>query len=143
MDGLSSKIPPWIGCSLCSVLCGNSHSVGQPGMANSPGGRASALGQSSLCSHSFLLFLTRNDVQMFSPYLSLPIIWKANFSSSFFIIFSVSFNVVLSVYYLQCVFQFSFWNFSSFHHLTFLFHSMLFIIQYVVLFYLSLAFTFL
>lgn len=100
--------------------------------------------RSSLCIQSYYFSLSKmvlifQTVQPFS--LSLPITWKANFSSSSFIIYSVSCNVASSVYYLQCRLQFSFWNFSSFHHITLLFHSMLFIIQYFV--YLSLAFTFL
>lgn len=59
---LSSKIPPCIGHSLCSVLCGSSQDVGQPGLANSPDGTASALwDRSSLSIHSSLLLLTPKD----------------------------------------------------------------------------------
>lgn len=71
---LSSKIPPWMGHTLCSVLYRSSQDVGQPGLANSLDGTASALRDGPSLHIQSLLFLTPNDVPPFPLSAALPFV---------------------------------------------------------------------
>lgn len=115
---------------------GKTQDVGQQGLVDSRDGTAAALSnRPSLCLQSFSLFLSPKDDLHFPDRSALTDYISSDFSSSPFIIYSISCNVASSVYYLQCGFQFSFGNFSSYTFSSLHFHFtlyMLFIIQYVV-----------